>query len=348
MIALESLLSGKVLPLVESILKAALENESPQSLLLPKMDKALQKLDRLLVAPYGVALRDVEKGNVSKAIDELETAIVQQPLLLPAHLLNIQLLCRQGRFDIALHRIQDLLNAFSYREDLVPAPIYQAFLDSILHAPVRPGTSAPLQLRFRNDGYRARSVWCSPSAVAVEWFEHRQGVFHEWDEIAISLYTWDGTEILQTCPDKHHSLEMLTAEYAVYRDEKQKLLLIDLRSGKELPESPLDEEVFQAFFQPSGRDLASTQLYPLAHFGSKQLDAGKAAFSDVELRLGTYSEWCDKTDLMDVGDFLMPYSTSRLHEGGTVECSPRPTDAPKPLSPEGVPETVEVGWQGMG
>jgi hypothetical protein len=347
MMTLESVLSGNVLPIADSILEAALKVDDPQSLLLPKMDKALERLDRLLGAPYGVALQDIEEGNFEKALDELKRVVVQQPLHLPARLLQIQLLRQQHRFDIALHRINDLLEAFSYREDLVPVPIYQAFLDKTLSTPIRPGASAPLQFRFTSDGYCMRAVWCSPTVVAIEWFEHREGWFNDWDDLAISFYSWDGTEILRTPPNKHHSLEMLTLRYAGYRNEDEKLVVIDLRTGKELPESPLDEETFRAIFLPSDRALASTKLYSLAHFGPAELDAGKAVFCDVVLRLGTYSEWRDESDFIDVGDFLMPYETSRLHEGGTVECSPRPIETSKRYAPKNVPETVEAGWQGM-
>jgi hypothetical protein len=340
MIPLQALLSGQILPIAESMLNAVLAVEDPQSLLVPKMDKALEEIDRLLGAPYGAALQDVEEGNLDKALDRLKMATVQQPLHLPARLLQIQLLCLQRRFNIALLRINDLLEAFSYREDLVPASIYQAFLDKVLHTPVWSGTAAPLRLRFGSDGYHVQSIWCSPSVVAVEWFEHLKGVSH--DDIAISVYGWDGKEILQTCPDERHSLKMLTLRYAVYQDKEGKLLVIDPRNGKELPESPLAEETFRAIFLPADRALASTQLYPFTHFGPSQLATGKAAFSDVALRLGAYSEWRDETDLMDVGDFMMPYSTSCVHEGGTVECSPRLGDTPKHIPPQVVPKTVKI------
>lgn len=346
MAPIESWITKKALQIAESTLLAALQPEDPQAILLPKMDRAL---DRLLSAPYADARLALERGDFDKALDNLETATVQQPLHVPARLLYIQLLCRERRFDVALRRIQDLLEAFSYREDLVPAPIYDAFLESVLHTPVRPQASAPLQLRFRGDGYRARSIWCSTSAIAVEWFEHRQGLLSEWDDVAVGIYSWGGTEILEIHADKHHRLEMLTTRYAVYRDENERLVVMDLLTKSQ--ESTLDDETFKAIFLPAGRALASTQLYPLAHFGRNQLDADSAVFSDVALRLGTYSESRDEEALMDVGDFLMPYTTTNIHDGGTVECTPRPLprmpEGPRSVVPEAVPETVEVGWQGM-
>ena len=317
MAPIESWITGKTLQIAESSLLAALQPEDPQAILLPKMDRAL---DRLLSAPYADALLALDRGDFDKGLDNLETAIVQQPLHVPARLLYIQLLCRERRFDVALRRIQDLLEAFSYREDLMPVLIYDAFLESVLNTSVQPQASLPLQLRFRADGHRARSIWCSTPAIAVEWLEHCQGLFSEWDDIAVGIYSWSGAEILETHADKHHRLEMLTARYAAYRDENEELVVIDLTTKRQ--ETTLDDETFRAIFLPSGRDLASTRLYPLTHFGQKQLEAGSAAFGNVALRPGTYSESRDESALMDVGDFLMPYTTTELHEGGTVECTP--------------------------
>lgn len=347
----QSWLIGKGLALAESSVKSLLDIEDSQAILSNQIDRALQKIDRLLGAPYEAARLHARAGEREKAIDHLKDAIARQPLHLPARLFHIKLLSQEKRYEEALDNYWDLMRAFSYREDLFPPLLYQAFLDKVTRSPVRPG-GAPLQIRRWASDSTARSVWCSPTAVAVEWASHYEMWFLKWDEIAVTACNWDGKVLFDSASSSRISLAMLTSEYAVYQDGDQTFRILGMLDGKELAESPLDEETFRALFSPPGRDLASLQLYRLSHFGPEQLASGQAAFSDVALRSGTYTEQEEQEVPVYCGDTDPIFTRETVTTWwGTVECEPRavPTldSAAERACPTPKPELVEIGWKGM-
>lgn len=327
---ISSWLISKGIALAESSVMSLLEFQDPENINSKQLDSALQRLDRLLGAPYESARLHLLGGETEKALDHLKDAIANQPLHLPARLLHIKLLLLEKRYVEALQNYWELLNAFSYREDLVPPFLYQAFLDQVARTPVRPGKAPVLQIREAGDGNASDckpSVWCSPAAIGIEW------PVTPPDQTMVTLDDWNGKRLLTSSPDKDALLEMLTSEYAVYREGDKTFRVFSLTERKELAESSLDESTFRALFLPPDRELQSTQLYRLTHFGPNQISSGRACFSNVILQAAAFEkqeeEYESGSDLyLGEGWSVLPYFTTVTVKWRTVECIARPLSEP--------------------
>lgn len=327
---IESWLLKKGIALAKSSVMSLLEVKDAQTVMSEKIDGALLRLDRLLDAPYEAARLHLLGRDVDSAIDHLKDAIARRPLNLAARLLHIRLLCLEEKYEEALENYWELMKAFSYREDLVPSFLYQAFIEEVDHTPVRPEKSELLRLR-EGCGTAAdcapRSVWCSPGAIGIEWLWPSESLFFgRTEKISITLHDWRGKLLLRAVPDSRTAIEMLTSEYVVYRDDDGKLRVFSLLEEKEVAESPLGEATFRALFLPADRELSSTRLYQRTHIGKEELAAGRFRFSNIVSRLGscvTEEERYDPGLCMD--GFSEPSSTYSVPvTWNTVDCIRQP------------------------
>ncbi|MCK4782695.1 MAG: hypothetical protein KAV87_03015, partial [Desulfobacteraceae bacterium] len=233
------------LDLSKKAIMSYLDIQSLENLLHEALTKIETKMDRLIQAPYRVAIMDLREGEREKAKDKLKEAVNLEPFNLPAKLLYIYLLCFEKKYDLALDYYLEFLEQFSFRKDLIPPPLYKAYTKKVLETKVL--IEVPenkISLRYGNSESERKfyvdSFWCSPKGIAIRW--EKKGFFS--DKFAVNAFNWRGKLLFETeyCyPD----IKMVTGTYVVV-EEGDKYTAYSLEGGSKVEE--LTEVQFKDIF----------------------------------------------------------------------------------------------------
>lgn len=328
---LESWFFAKGVKLTESYIhdlaKELLEVSDSDSALQRSVDNINSKLDRLLNAPYEVALRHLREGSVEKSMDYLKIAMAQTPLNIPARLLHIKLLCRLKKFDLALDELWEFARSFSYRIDLIPPVIHEAYCQWL--GSMQQIASKQRSISFRYGGrmehrdYFVEEIWCSEVGLAIKWKRNHKFLFWKdaYSTTRVNAFAWDGTPLFDVSKGGPY-IQMITGEYAIIGASRYPYCVFEMRNGTEVEFSfPKGADVGE-LFAPSGIDVCDMPLYRMSRFDRKALESGRCYFGNASfssaIRVETEEDYFP-THLRgpDGGIIHVPYSI------GVVECKRR-------------------------
>lgn len=238
--------TGKGIQLSEQAIKDFFEIKSPQDILEREVGINQRMLQIQLQSSYGEALRHLRDGRMDLGIEKIVSAIENNELNLPAHVLYCHLLGFEKRYDRALEEAWEILEKFGPGEDLkrlLPEGLVQQFISFYNNTDIE---CSPFVLS--RDQHYLTEIWCLPTGVLCNWrFKPWNAIQIErlWTpKMLIEATTWRGDALFEA-PKK--SVIGVTNRYALLREATGATAIYRMKDGFLLPSPLYPREIEQVF-----------------------------------------------------------------------------------------------------